>query len=83
MRLLNAAVVIVGILLIFAGAGIGIATFYTAQIITSQGNFVPVGIAMLFCVSAFVALLVIEIDLLICRWIYMNWKQIEKWLNEW
>ena len=74
--LLNAAVVIVGILLVLVGAGIGIATFFTAQTIVGQNNFVPMGIAMLFFVSAFVALLAIEIVLLICRWVYKNREQL-------
>ena len=73
MRPLNIAIVIVGILVIFAGAGIGIAMFFTAQTIASQGNFVPVGIAMLFFTTAFGVLLVAEIGLLIGRWIIKEW----------
>ena len=83
MKLLNAAIVIVAILLILAGAGIGITTFITAQTIASQGNFVPTGIAMLFFVSVFVVLMVIEIALLITRWINRNQEQIEKTIKEW
>lgn len=73
MKLLNAAIVIVAILVVFAGAGIGIATFFTAQTIASQDNFVPMGIVMLFFVTAFMVLLVTEIGLLIGRWIMKEW----------
>lgn len=83
MRLLNAAVIIVGILLILAGAGIAIAAFFTAQTIAGEGNFVPAGIAILFFVSAFVALLVIEIVLLVGRWTYRNREQIRTKIKEW
>lgn len=73
MKLLNAAIVIVAILLIFAGVGVGIATFFTVQTIASQGNFVPVGIAMLFFVTVFMVLLITEIGLLIGRWVMKEW----------
>ena len=74
MNVIDKLAVIVGVLLILAGICIGVSGFLTVQ--TLGNNFVPAGIAMLFFVSAFVALLVIEFVLLVCRWVYKNREEI-------